>query len=420
MAPEAAGWARSLASIALLGLLLAGCASPPWFESSVSNSLKPGVGRYRVGPPYEIDGVWYYPAVDYGYDRIGVASWYGEEFEGRLTANGEIFDLNSLTAAHTTLPMPSIVQVTNLENGRSIHLRVNDRGPFADGRLIDVSRRASQLLGFETRGTALVRVTILRDESIAAAEEAMRGSGQILVAQASPAAAPLPISASAYSAAAAAPPMAGSAAPLRAGAAIEARAAPLRRQNAAIPGEPRPALARLAASSRAGRPSSPPVAQPPSPGAPVRTAMASTTPPSTAPMPRPGPPPRTSYRFALISAAEAAELLSIHSPPRQPGYVASSLPVAKLPPSVPKVAARAGESPGRIFVQAGAFARRDNAERVERRITRLGNVRITASSVNGVAIYRVQLGPFENPEQARRLLARVVDSGYPGARIVSD
>ncbi len=129
--------------------------------------------------------MWYYPAVDYDYDTTGTASWYGEQFEGRLTANGEIFDLNQLSAAHTTLPMPSIVQVTNLENGRSLQLRVNDRGPFVDGRLIDVSRRAAQLLGFERRGTTLVRVKVLKDESIAAAEEAMHGRGQIMVAEAS-------------------------------------------------------------------------------------------------------------------------------------------------------------------------------------------------------------------------------------------
>src|SRR5271165_5820719 len=169
MAATHGAWAGSLLWVALGGLLLAGCASPSVVPSYPEGR---GVGTYRVGEPYEIKGVWYYPALDYNYDRTGVASWYGEQFEGRLTANGEIFDLNDLTAAHTTLPMPSIVQVTNLENGRSLQLRVNDRGPFVGGRLIDVSRRAAQLLGFESRGTTLVRVTVLKDESIAAAEEA--------------------------------------------------------------------------------------------------------------------------------------------------------------------------------------------------------------------------------------------------------
>ena len=95
----------------------------------------------------------------------GVASWYGPGFHGKQTANGEIYDMNDLTAAHRTLPMPSIVRVTNLENGRSLKLKVNDRGPFARERIIDVSRRASQLLGFHQQGTTPVRVEIVEDES---------------------------------------------------------------------------------------------------------------------------------------------------------------------------------------------------------------------------------------------------------------
>src|SRR5215469_6964531 len=188
MATGDRGRSRAIAEIALLALLLAGCASGPPSGPSQGGEV---AGHYRVGGPYQIKGIWYYPAVDYNYDRTGVASWYGEQFEGRLTANGEIFDLNQLTAAHTTLPMPSIVQVTNLENGRSLQVRVNDRGPFVDGRLIDLSRRSAQLLGFERRGTTLVRVKVLKDESIAAAEEAMGGSGRVLVAAAPSAAVPV-------------------------------------------------------------------------------------------------------------------------------------------------------------------------------------------------------------------------------------
>src|SRR5260370_38409401 len=117
-------------------------------------------GLYKVGKPYQVDGIWYYPKDDWAYDETGIGSWYGEQFHGHNTANGEIFDLNSLTAAHHTLPMPSIVQVPNVENGRSLELRVNDRGPFAAGRIIDVSRQAAPLLGFERNGTAKVRVQL--------------------------------------------------------------------------------------------------------------------------------------------------------------------------------------------------------------------------------------------------------------------
>jgi len=133
-------------------------------------------GRYKVGNPYQIKGVWYYPKVDYQYNETGIASWYGPGFHGKKTANGETYNQNALTAAHRTLPMPSLVQVTNLENGRSLRLTVNDRGPFAHGRIIDVSRRASQLLGFHRQGTARVRVSILEQESRVLAQQARNGT----------------------------------------------------------------------------------------------------------------------------------------------------------------------------------------------------------------------------------------------------
>lgn len=120
---------------------------------------------YKIGDPYQINGAWYYPNEDYNHDETGIASWYGTKFHGRKTANGEIYDMNALTAAHRTLPLPSYVRVTNLENGRSLVLRVNDRGPFARSRIIDISRRGAQLLGFQQNGTAKVRVQILADKS---------------------------------------------------------------------------------------------------------------------------------------------------------------------------------------------------------------------------------------------------------------
>ena len=132
-------------------------------------------GRYKVGSPYQIKGVWYYPRVDFSYDETGVASWYGPNFHGKQTANGEIFDQTAVSAAHRTLPMPSVVRVTNLGNGRALVVRINDRGPFAHGRIIDLSKRGAQLLGFERQGIAKVRVQILPEESRAAAELARNG-----------------------------------------------------------------------------------------------------------------------------------------------------------------------------------------------------------------------------------------------------
>ena len=129
--------------------------------------------RYKLGAPYQAGGVWYVPAEQPNYDEVGLASWYGDEFNGKPTANGELFDMNGISAAHATLPMPSIVEVTNLENGRSIQVRLNDRGPFHPGRIIDLSRGAAQQLGFFNKGTAQVRVRFVSAAPLAIAGGAM-------------------------------------------------------------------------------------------------------------------------------------------------------------------------------------------------------------------------------------------------------
>ncbi len=134
-----------------------GVAASPRITSSTS--VRKGGGRYMVGRPYKVAGRWYRPRENTAYDKIGIASWYGPNFHGRLTANGEVFDQNRLTAAHPTLPLPSYVRVQNLANGRSVIVRVNDRGPFTSSRLIDLSKRSAQVLGFIKNGTARVRVT---------------------------------------------------------------------------------------------------------------------------------------------------------------------------------------------------------------------------------------------------------------------
>jgi rare lipoprotein A len=117
-----------------------------------------GGGTYRVGKPYTVAGKTYVPEEDLNYRAEGLASWYGDDFHGRLTANGEVFDMASLTAAHPTLPIPSYARVTNLSNGKSLIVRVNDRGPYHGNRLIDVSNKAAELLEFKGRGIANVRV----------------------------------------------------------------------------------------------------------------------------------------------------------------------------------------------------------------------------------------------------------------------
>ncbi|MDQ8730040.1 septal ring lytic transglycosylase RlpA family protein [Bradyrhizobium sp. LHD-71] len=165
--------AARLAAVAGTCLTLAHCGS----ASKLTNRLDPkygvaasprvvqsgeavpkGGGTFRVGRPYTVAGRLYVPEEDQNYRAEGLASWYGDDFHGRMTANGEVFDMTSISAAHPTLPMPSYARVTNLRNGKSLIVRVNDRGPFHANRVIDVSYRAANLLEFERHGTARVRV----------------------------------------------------------------------------------------------------------------------------------------------------------------------------------------------------------------------------------------------------------------------
>ncbi len=125
------------------------------------NEFRKGGGHYKVGKPYKVAGKTYVPKDEKGYIKTGKASWYGDDFHGRLTANGEIFDMNTLTAAHPTLPLPSYARVTNLKNGRSVIVRINDRGPYAHGRVIDLSKRVAEVLSFKNDGITDVRVKYL-------------------------------------------------------------------------------------------------------------------------------------------------------------------------------------------------------------------------------------------------------------------
>jgi rare lipoprotein A len=164
--------ARGVAAVAAC-LVLANCASSGKFASRVDprygvstsprvvafgEPVPKGGGTYRVGKPYTVAGRVYVPEEDINYREEGLASWYGDDFHGRLTANGEVFDMASLSAAHPTLPMPCYARVTNLSNGKSLIVRVNDRGPYHGNRLIDVSNKAAELLEFKGNGVARVRV----------------------------------------------------------------------------------------------------------------------------------------------------------------------------------------------------------------------------------------------------------------------
>lgn len=167
--------AFTFCAIAAASMLLAACSSGPGSPSKGKYDPKYGVsasarvankrsdfrkggGHYKVGRPYKVAGRTYVPKHQPNYNKTGRASWYGDDFHGRLTANGEIFDMHDLTAAHPTLPLPSYARVTNLKNGRSVIVRINDRGPYAHNRIIDLSKRVAEVLDFKRDGIANVRV----------------------------------------------------------------------------------------------------------------------------------------------------------------------------------------------------------------------------------------------------------------------
>ena len=165
-------------------------------SSPRGGDLRKGGGTYKLGVPYRIGGRWYVPREEPSYDRQGVGSWYGDDFHGRKTANGEIFDMHALTAAHPTLPMPSYAYVTNLSNGRTILVRINDRGPYANDRVIDLSHASARALGYENKGTQQVRVKYAgraplngddrRERQYLASQPWSRGSGAAVAAYVPP------------------------------------------------------------------------------------------------------------------------------------------------------------------------------------------------------------------------------------------
>ncbi|WP_374450080.1 septal ring lytic transglycosylase RlpA family protein [Stella sp.] len=346
-----------IAAAGLLALLVGACASTPPETAGPSTATKGSArGVYKVGNPYQIGGVWYYPKEDYEYRETGIASWYGPDFHGKATANGEVYDMNDLTAAHRTLPLPSVVRVTNLENGRSMTLRVNDRGPFARGRIIDVSRRGAQLLGFDRQGTAKVRVEIMAAESEQLAQ-IYRGSSTIGQALARTPGLPDP------------------SAPMTMVAAVPTPAPP--------PPPPQPG----ADGTVLGQP----ILSPPPQSAAIEQVPLA--PPAAAAA------PRTATRPAAPTQAPVAVAASVDAP--QPGTVTVE-PVRRT----------------QIFVQAGAFSQRANADRVRQTIGGVGPARVTTVEVSGAPVHRVRVGPLRSVEEADQTLTRIASAGYPEARII--
>ena len=332
-------------------------------------------GTYKVGNAYQVEGEWYYPKVDLAYEERGIASWYGPNFHGKKTANGEIFDMNLVSAAHKTLPMPTVVRVTNLENGRSLIIRINDRGPFVRGRIIDLSRHAAELLGFSNKGTAMVHVRLLSEETRQAALEA-GATGKDMAAYGPPA------------------PKASPSIPVS----VEALA-PVEGVSVATP------LPEY----------SPPAAMTPA----AQVAVA----PRTADVASAPPPPYGAMTAVTASGGTPqqqipAEVLT----PAAPVVSKAPAPVTvAAPPTREQVEVLPVDIQPSIFIQAGAFREYVNANRLRARLTSLGHpVNVSQIYVTNQPFFRVRLGPLQTVEDADMALERVVALGYPEARIIVD
>ncbi len=324
--------AGALALLAVLPLLTSGCGRGGR-EAGLSERVVPlgqpvpkGGGVYKLGNPYQVSGRWYTPREDANYDRVGIASWYGELFHGRRTANGEIYDMTALSAAHPTLPLPSYARVTNLSNGRTMVVRVNDRGPYANNRIIDLSQRSAELLGFRQRGTTPIRVTYVGPAPLSGDDSYERN---VLASQTW----------------------------------LQYASAETKKLAGVTPV--------------------------------FSTTIAKTPPRSAA--------PAVASAGSKPSVSDAMTVGSIPAgrpaPPREPAE-----PDLKDP----------------VFVQAGTFRDKDNAERLRNRLAELGPVDLLPASVSGTNYYRVRMGPFARQEIVDEALRQAEAAGAVGARVTTN
>lgn len=372
-------------------------------------------GHLKIGKPYDIDGRTYVPAHDPSYVEEGMASWYGPGFHGRDTANGERFDQHALTAAHRTLPLPSMVRVTNLENGKQAILRLNDRGPFKKDRIIDLSRGSAEKLGVIAKGTAFVRVEYLPEETKQMVASLVRNNR--LKADAQTLAAlglgdsvrqnelkiasdtPKPGFGFVSSAAAATPGISDNA-PLGA-VSSHSLPAPEGVQMARIEREAAPAMPSLSyeqggvvPSVMPDSPAGLPAVAPARPAAPAELQPFPGAHPADAPLHQP---------LDLPSTPEPQA--------RKPLYERES---------VTATVASDAAIPSGIFIQAGSFSQAQNAHDLSQRLASVGRTSVKPVEISGRTWYRVRVGPLTDMGTANSALRSLQDMGINDARVVRD
>ncbi len=356
----------------------------PGFDSG--KKLSPYV---KLGQSYKVDGTWYVPHFQPDYDETGLASWYGPGFHGGATANGEKFDKHSMTAAHKTLPLPSIVKVTMVDTGKTAYVRINDRGPFVNSRLIDLSYGAAKAIGLDKKGIAKVRVQYMLPESQRFADLLAQGRSPDSIDIASEV---LPYAEGGEYAAntdswvdhlnpiATAHAKEPSPNKTHADAALD----PI-----TVEDMPAPQAAQMVQADVA-TPANQPVVTPFDLMAQNQPAVqpVAAAPPSTPP---PTAPP-------LLAAARA-------SPPPQ----SLGPPLAEPEEAV---------APNAMYVQVGSYSQQGNAVAAVKRVADIGPARITITPRGDASLYRVRLGPYDDPDMADEVLDRVKGIGIADARFV--
>ena len=318
-------------------------------------------GDFKVGSSYKIKGKRYTPKETYNYKQTGIASWYGPNFHGKLTANGEIYNQNDLTAAHNTLQLPSIIRVTNLENGKSVILRVNDRGPFAHSRILDLSSRAADLLDVKRKGTARIKLQVLGDESREVARVAKAGQ-----------------------------PTRGMEVAYNRGVKPGSKMASLTPEYT-----PKKPIYTLASTQPAQR-----TAQ-------VQKAT------------RIHPSPVMDYNKAYgdYNGAYKAPVATQVTPQQATAQNAAYTELGKSPQSLVKTYA---VQPTRLYVQTASFSQKSNAVNFAQKLQRYGGSKIEETLINGRNYYRVKLGPLNDVAHADSMLSTLIADGYNDALIVVD
>lgn len=402
----------SLLCLLASSVFLYGCASTELAVHTVKKTAStfsvPANISYKVGIPYKIKGITYYPKEDYQYDETGVASWYGPNFHGKKTANGEVYNQNGMTAAHRTLPLPTVVRVTNLENGRSVKLRINDRGPYHDNRIIDLSSAAAEALDVKRKGTARVRVQIIPDESYALAL-AMGRKG------AAPAG---------YSPKATAPQIqvASTKAVPNNVPIIPQKTPQTIAQTVTKPVETAVATP-LSSISTQTLPSTPnTIASTVQPIDPKPMEKSKTIEEITASLAKEvaGQDAQTGVIQASYQPTTSVASISPSATSPTGGSSAETLPMNEKSAGLPQNSQNVALVAPKTYIQVGAFGDLQNAQKLQNALVNTGNVSISSISSGETMVHRVRIGPFASQEEASVAFQHIKDLGLGDARFVYD